>query len=187
MLQSVVPHVLVVIGLGFLVANLRLCVLFWRHRQLRAEAILTWPGRRPPYYGLVLGMAVVLGILVFVELVVQRRPPIDVFGEAMMFVYYGYLLPLSARIGRGIYASGVWADSRYVPFEHIGGLSWREGPQPTLLLVPRQRRVAFPLAVPRMHLAAVRRILRDKIAGHQIHISERALDLDVAHDARDAV
>jgi hypothetical protein len=186
-LQSVVPHVLVVIGLGFLVANLRLCVLFWRHRRLRVEALLTWPGRRPPYFGLVLGMAVVLGILVFVELVVQRRPPIDVFGEAMMFVYYGYLLPLSARIGRGIYASGVWADSRFVPFADIGGLSWREGPQPTLLLVPRQRRVAFPLAVPRAHFAAVRRILRDKIAEHQIHISGRALDLDVAHDARDAV
>lgn len=187
MLQSLVPHVLVVIGFGFLVANIRLCVLFWRHRRLRAEAILTWPGRRPPYFGLVLGMAVVLGVLVFVELVLQRRPPIDVFGEAMMFVYYGYLLPLSVRIGRGLYQRGVWVDSRYLPYAEIGGLSWRPGPQPTLMVVPRMRRVAFPLSVPRAHFGAVRRILRDKIAEHQIHISERALNLDVAYDERDAV
>lgn len=187
MLQSVVPYVLVVIGFGFLVANLRLCALFWQHRRLRAKAILTWPGRRPPYFGLVLGMAVVLGVLVFVELVLQRRAPLDAFGELMMFVYYGYLLPFSVRIGRGLYENGVWADSRFLSYAEIGGLSWREGPQPTLMVVPRMRRVAFPLSVPRAHFAAVRRILRDKIAEHQIHISERTLNLDVPHDDRDAV
>lgn len=132
-------------------------------------------------------MAVVLGVLVFIELVLQRRPPLDVFGEMMMFVYYGYLLPLSVRIGRGLYVDGVWADSRYLSYADIGGLSWREGAQPTLLVVPRKHRVAFPLSVPRAHFAAVRRILRDKIAQHQIHFSERALNLDLPHDERDVV
>ena len=99
------------LGAGFLVANLRLAWEFLRYRRLRPTALLVWPGKRPPYYGMVLAMAVVLGILLFVKLVLQQRPVVDVFGEAMMFVYYGYLVPLSVKIGRGFYADGVWAET----------------------------------------------------------------------------
>ena len=50
----------------------------------------------------------------------------------MMFVYYGYLLPLSTRITRGLYADGVWTDSGFMPYAEIGGISWREGEPATL-------------------------------------------------------
>ena len=55
------------------------------------------------------------------------RPAAQLFGETMMFVYYGYLLPLSTRIRRGFYADGIWADSRFMPYNEIGGITWREG------------------------------------------------------------
>ncbi len=44
-----------------------------------------------------------------------------------MFVYYAYAVPLEPRIRRGFYADGIWADSGFMPYDQIGGLSWREG------------------------------------------------------------
>ena len=49
------------------------------------------------------------------------------FGETMMFVYYALALPLSWRIHRGFYDDGVWADSTFIPYNEVGGISWREG------------------------------------------------------------
>ena len=46
-----------------------------------------------------------------------------------MLLYYGYLVPLSLRIGRGFYQDGVWMEDGFMPYANIGGLSWREEPQ----------------------------------------------------------
>jgi hypothetical protein len=185
-IESLAPRLLIVLGAGFLLANLRLGLQFVRFLRLRRTAELTWPGRRPPYYGLALAMAVVLGVLVFVKLIVQQRPLLDVFGETMMFVYYGYLVPLSVRIGRGFYADGVWSEAGFVPYSQIGGLSWREGDNPTLMVIPRMKKLAKPLVVPARHYAATRRLLRDKIAQHAIRYSGGLFDLG-RHDERDDV
>src|SRR5688572_23249300 len=113
---DLLSFVLLVLGVGFLAANLRLAAEFARYLRVRRSAVLTWPGRRPPFYGLILTLGVILGVLVFVKVVIQDRPPRDVFGESMMFVYYGYLVPLSRRIGRGFYRDGIWSDSGFVPY-----------------------------------------------------------------------
>lgn len=179
-------RVLIVLGAGFLVANLRILFDFVRFLRLRSSALLTWPGRKPPLYGLLLGLGVVLGFLIVYKVWVQRRPPAHVFGEAMMFVYYGYLLPLSLRIGRGFYEQGIWAESGFIPYSQVGGLTWREGDEITLILISRARRLARRLVVPQRHYGAARRLLRDKIAAHAIHFGGKGLDLG-AHDARDDV
>jgi hypothetical protein len=182
----VLSLLLLVLGVGFLIANLRLVSDFIRFFRLRSQALLTWPGAKPPHYGLLLGIGVALGVLLFVKLVLQRRAPHEVFGEAMMFAYYAYLLPLSLRIGRGFYEDGVWAESGFVPYHMIAGLSWREEEPLTLLLIPRMKRVARRLVVPRAYYGQARRLLRDKIAHHDIHFADRILDLGV-HDDRDTV
>ena len=82
----------------------------------------------------------------------------------MMFLYYGYLLPLSLRIRRGFYEDGVWTDTGFIPYHEIGGISWREGEhQVTLIVISRLRNLARRLAVPPEHYGAARRLLRDKI------------------------
>ena len=82
----------------------------------------------------------------FYKLVFLRR---QAFGETMMFVYYAYLLPLSRRIGRGFYEDGIWADSAFIPYNEVGGISWREGEhQVTLIVISRLRNLARRLAVP---------------------------------------
>ena len=59
-----------------------------------------------------------------------------------MLVYYGYALPLSLRIGRGFYEDGIWADGGFMPYSRIGGMTWREGEQVTLVMIYRMRAFA---------------------------------------------
>ena len=168
---------LVVLGVGFLLANLRIFAQFVRFLRLRSCVLLTWPGRKPPLYGMLLGLGVMLGALVFFKLVVQQRPPSHIFGEGMMVVYYAYAFPLSLRIGRGLYEDEIWAESGFVPYSQIGGLSWREGRGITLFIIYRFRSLARSLEVPHVHYEEVRRLLRDKIAAHDIHFTGKTLDL----------
>jgi hypothetical protein len=183
---DLLPKVLVALGVGFLAANLRLFYQFVRFLRLRRSALITWPGRNPPFYRLLLSLAAILSALIIYKLTFLRLQPFDVFGEAMMMLYYGYLLPLSLKIGRGIYEDGIWAESGFIPYSRIGGMAWREGEHPTLVLIYRFRAFARQLIVPEPCYGAVRKLLRDKIAAHDIHFTGKALDLG-AHDERDDV
>ena len=73
-----------------------------------------------------------------------------------------------------------------MPYATIGGLTWREEPELTLVLIPRMQRLARRLVVPAEYYAEARRLLRDKIAGHELHFTGKPLDLG-AHDERDDV
>ena len=184
--EQIVAILLIVIGAGFLLANLRLAYQLLRFLRLRSSALLTWPGRQPTHPKLLIAIGVTLAIVIAVKVLKQHRPPIDFFGETMMLLYYVYLGPLNVRIGRGFYRDGVWLDTGFMPYEAIGGLTWREQPQPTLVVLPRMTRLARRLDVPPQHYAAARRLLRDKILGHDIHFTGKALDLGV-HDEREDV
>jgi hypothetical protein len=183
---SYLPLVLYVLGIGFLLANLRVFFQFIRFLRLRSSALLTWPGRKPPFYGLLLALGAILSVLILYKIAVLRQRPFDVFGESMMLLYYTYALPLSLRIGRGFYEDGIWAESGFIPYSEIGGLTWREGEQVTLVLMYRMRNFARRLVVPERYYGAARRLLRDKIAAHDIHFTGKTLDLGV-HDERDDV
>jgi hypothetical protein len=178
--------VLFVLGGFFLAANLRVLVHLARYRRLRPTAELVWPGRAPPMYPLWLAMGALLAFLVVFKVGITRRPALDAFGESMMSLYYVFALPSSLRIGRGFYADGIWTESGFVPYGRVGGLSWRHGGEPTLVILDRTRPIARRLLVPEGHLGAVRRLLRDKIAAHAIMFVEKSLDLG-AHDERDDV
>ena len=176
--------VLVALGAGFLFADARLILEYVTFIRRRRGAILVWPGKKPPYYGLVLAMGVVLGVLVFCKIIVLRR---QAFGEGMMFLYYGYLVPLNLRIGRGFYEDGIWADTGFIPYNEVGGISWRETEHDvTLVVISRLRNLARRLSVPLDHYAAARRLLHDKIAKHDIHFTGTGLDLG-GHDEREDV
>ena len=183
---AILPQVLFVLGVGFFVADVRLFFQFLRFQRLRSSALLTWPGRKPPFYGLLIVIGAVLSVLIVYKLAFLHMRPADVFGETMMLVYYAYAVPLSLRIGRGFYQDGIWADAGFIPYSHIGGLTWREGEQLTLVLIYRMRAFARRLVVPEVYYGAARRLLRDKIAAHDIQLLHTGLELG-AHDERDDV
>lgn len=181
--MGMLDTVLLLLGAGFLVADARLAVEYLRYRRRRARAVLTWPAPKPPYFGLALAIGVMLGAIVFYKIVISRQ---QAFGETMMFIYYAYLLPLSRRIGRGFYRDGIWVESGFLAYEDVGGLRWREGDHAVaLVVVSRARNLARVLPVPVEHYAAARRLLRDKIGDHAIHLSGTGLELGGELDERD--
>ena len=181
--MDVVTGLLFLLGFGFLAANTRLAIQYLRYRKLsRGGALLTWSGPKPPYYAMALAIGVALGLLVMVKL--YRGLPI--FGEAMMFIYYAYLFPLSRSIKRGFYEEGIWADTVFIPYNEVGGVSWREGEHNvTLVIISRLRNLARRLSVPGDKYGAARRLLRDKIGEHEISFFD-TLDLG-DHDERSEV
>jgi hypothetical protein len=161
---------LVAFGLVFLVVNLRVGRELWRWWRRRAGAQLVWTAPKPPYYGVNLAIGVMLGLILLTTVFFVPRQAGSVFGEAMMFTYYGYLLPLSTRIARGLYHDGVWTDSGFMAYADIGGLSWKDDVGGTLVLASRLHTFARTLAVPGTRLGEVRRLLREKIGEHAIEL-----------------
>lgn len=173
---------LLVLGAGFLVANVRLIVQYVRYLRRRHGMLLGWPSPAPPYYRTKLGIGIAIGVLLVYNLAVLHR---QAFGESMMFLYYAYLFPLSLRIRRGFYEDGIWADSTFIPYNEVGGLTWQEGKHAaSLIVISRLRSLARRLVVPLEHYAAARKLLRDKIGAHEIHFQGTGLDLG-EHDERD--
>jgi hypothetical protein len=180
--QPYITAILLLLAAGFLIANARLILEYALFVRRRRGTLLSWSGAKPPYYGMSLAIGVMLGFLVFYKLVVIHR---QAYGETMMFVYYGYLTPLSRRIKRGFYDDGIWTDTVFIPYNEIGGLSWRESDHDaTLVVISRLRTLARLLRVPGDKYGAARRILRDKIGEHAIHFTGTGLDLGV-RDERD--
>jgi hypothetical protein len=191
--EQVITTTFLLLGTGFLVANGRLGFEYARYLRRRRGALLTWRGSKPPYYGLQLAIGVALGLILFYNVYrlyrLYHQVSFDrrIFGQSMMFLYYAYLFPLSCTIARGFYEDGIWADSRFIPYKEIGGIKWREGKHDVaLVIISRLRNLARRLNVPAQHYGAARRLLRDKISKHDIHLSGTGLDL-VDHDERDDV
>lgn len=194
-LAALLDQILLLFGVGFLVANLRVGLELVRWRRRRRHALIVWPAAKPPFYALSLGIGVMLGLLILLKayLALAGNPPLaewfrrftsNAFGELMMFVYFGYMLPFSTRITRGLYADGLWTDTGFMRYEEVGGISWRGG---TLVVIARHKSLARRMAVPSGALGEFRRHLRDKISSHDIEMDEGPGIHLGARDARDSV
>ncbi|MGZ4779488.1 MAG: hypothetical protein ACXV5L_09840 [Thermoanaerobaculia bacterium] len=186
-LQVLLQRVLFLFGIGFLIANLLVAVELIRFRLRKRSALLTWQGAKPQYYGFSLALGVMLGLLFVFKLFVQHRPIRTLLGESMMFVYYGYALPLSTRIARGFYRDGIWSDSGFLNWAQISAVSWKEeGTNITLVVISHFKNIAKKLEVPGNLYGQARRLLRDQVKAHAIHIGGTGLDLG-SRDEADAV
>ena len=184
--ESLLPQVLFLFGIGFFAANVKVIADLLRFRIRKASALLVWENPKPAYYGFALALGAVLGVLVAFRIFVLGRAPDQLFGEVMMFVYYGYAFPLSTRIARGFYRDGVWSDRGFVPWGHIAAVSWKEEGAVTLVLISHVRQTARRLVVPGPMYGQARRLLQDKIRAHDIHLGGAALDLG-SRNEQDAV
>jgi hypothetical protein len=177
-LTTAAPLILVLFGLGFLAANIKLIADLILFQVRRRSALLIWDAPKPRYHGFNLALGVACGLLVATKAFYLRRPLDQLFGEGMMFVYYGYTYPLSTRIARGFYRDGVWSDRGFVRWAGIAAVAWKEEEgNVTLVLVSRARQVTRRLAVPGRLYGQARRMLLDRIKAHDIHIGGTGLDL----------
>ena len=179
--------ILLLLGAGFLVANVRTALDFLRFLRRRSSALLVWLPPKPPYYSVLLAIGVVMGFLVLYNLAhAPNRSGRQLFGEIMMFLYYTAAVAMNGAIARGFYADGIWAEGGFMPYRQIGAISWQEGKEITLLMTARMRHFARRLVVPGHVYAAARRLLRDKIEAHDIKFVRTGLDLGLG-DERDKV
>jgi hypothetical protein len=170
------PRVLLLFGIGFLVADIVVALELLRYRRNKGTALLVWGRSKPRYYWANLLLGVILGLLIIAEILL-KRPTYSLFGEAMMFIYYICLYPLRARIPRGFFAHGVWSDSGYMRWSEISGVSWREEKGITLILISKARNLARRLDVPSVYYGEARRLLKDRVKAHDLNIGAVGLDL----------
>jgi len=185
-LQDLLQRVLFLFGVGFLIANVLVIADLVRFWMKKRSALLVWQGEKPRFYGFSLALGVMLGLLFVFKLFVQHRPLHTLLGESMMFVYYGYAMPLSTRIARGFYQDGIWSDTGFMKWAQISAVSWKEEGSVTLVLISHFRNIAKRLEVPGTLYGQARRLLRDQIKAHAIHIGGTGLDLG-SRDEADAV
>src|SRR5262245_58763682 len=132
------PRVLLLFGIGFLVADIIVALELVRFHRNKRTALLIWPRPKPDYYWANILLGIIRGLLIVAE-VLLKRPTYSLFGEAMMFIYYLCLYPLRARIPRGFFANGVWSDTSFMRWSEISVVSWKEERQITLILISRAR------------------------------------------------
>jgi len=185
-LQDLLQRILFLFGVGFLIANVLVILDLLRFWFRKRSALLVWQGEKPKFYGFSLALGVMLGLLFVFKLFVQHRPIQTLLGESMMFVYYGYALPLSTRISRGFYKDGIWSDTGFMKWAQISAVSWKEEGAVTLVLISHFRNIARKLQVPGNLYGQARRLLRDQVKRHAIHIGGTGLDLG-SRDEADAV
>jgi hypothetical protein len=170
------PRLLLLFGVGFLVANFKVGLELLRYHRRKRSALLVWPKPKPRYYGMSLLIGLILGLLLVAEILL-RRPVYSLFGEAMMFLYYICLFPLATRIARGFYQDGVWSDTGFMPWSEISAVSWRDEGSVTLMLVSHGKSFARRLEVPGSQYGEARRVLLDRVKAHDIHIGGAGLNL----------
>ena len=114
--QLLAHQLLFILGLGFLVANVRVggdLLRFWRARR---AAILVWRPSRPRYYRLSILLGTIQGLLL-ASLVLLKVPASQIFSLAMMLVYFLAATPLIL-----LYLA-TWAAGEAVGYALGGGRS----------------------------------------------------------------
>ena len=181
--ETLLPQLMFVFGLGFFAANVKVTTDLLRFLRRKSSAVLIWENPKPRFYGFALALGAVLGLLVVIKIFVLGRTPQELFGEVMMFLYFGYAVPLSTRIARGFYRDGVWSDSGFMPWGQIQAVSWKEEDESvTLMLVSHFKSIARRLEVPGHLYGQARRVLRDKVKAQDIHMGRSGLDLGSRRD-----
>jgi hypothetical protein len=177
--QTIISVGLLGLGIYFSVLLVRGLAGYVRFRRVWPTALLTWPGRRPAHFRLLLALGVVSAALAVIHGWLAL-PFHHVYSQAVMSLYFILMVPLSARIHLGLYRDGVWADTGFLPYERIARMAFREAPQGSevmLILLPRGRSGSFRLPVPREDYGAVRKVLEEKVRARVVNMDQGILGL----------
>ena len=162
----------------------------WSYRRLAGTAELTWSVSKPWFYNLCIGIGFFMVSLTVLSLVVLNRPLLSTLAQALMAVYYTVLFPLSFRIRRGFYQSGIWFERAFVPYSRINRLSWRDSPEITLFVTTSTPlgEGGARLRVSGERYGEARRILASHVADRSLSIADGMLGLsDVERPAQEQV
>jgi hypothetical protein len=172
----------VALALVFAIWNTIAIVQQLAYRRIRPSAELTWLPDRPWFYNLCLGIGFFMVSLTAISIFLLERPLMTEVAQALMAIYYTIFFPLSFRIRRGLYATGIWTEGGFVPYSRIRALDWIE--KPSVVLVAKTDGVfnAFNegyrrLPVPGELFGQARRVLASHIEDHSLTVRKSVLGL----------
>jgi len=167
-----------------------LTVRYLRFRRVAAASILSWESPRPWFFGLCLGIGFFMVVMTFVSGFVLNRPPLHTVAQGLMAIFYTVVFPLSFRIRKGFYSTGIWAEHGFLPYGKIRWLGWKEGQEIILALRGEDRflRQSYDyLRVPGDYYGQARRILADRIKDQSLAPRTSVLGLDGDTSAQERV
>lgn len=174
----------------FTVWILLLTVKYLRFRSVASGSLLSWESPRPWFFSLCLGIGFFMVIMTFLSGFVLSRPPVHTLAQALMAVFYTVVFPLSFRIRKGFYATGIWAERGFFPYQKIRWLGWKEGQEIVLALRGEDRflRDGYDfLRVPGDYYGQARRILADRIKDQSLAPKTSVLGLESDASAQERV
>ena len=125
-LVTLLPQILLVLGVGFLVAN---SASRWSCSAGGAGGggAAGLAGAQAAVLRLEPGHWRRAGLLLLFKAWFSCGPPTQLFGELMMFVYYGYCCRSRADHARASTPTASGPTRGFMPYPQIGGITWREG------------------------------------------------------------
>lgn len=184
--------------LGIVFAGLAVLFTVWifstlahyiQYRRLAPSSLLSWQSPRPWFFNLCLGIGFFMVVMTGLNALALERPPLHTVAQGLMAVFYTVVFPLRFRIRRGFYASGIWAEAGFVPYDAIRWLGWRETPE-IVLALRTERRLGQSytfLRVPGEAYGQARRILADRIDDASLSLETSVLGLDTTTSTQERV
>lgn len=156
-------------------------------RRIAPGTLLSWDSGRPWFFGLCLGIGFFMIVLTVVSAFLLRRPAIHVLAQGLMAVFYTLVFPLTFRIRKGFYQTGIWCDRGFVPYQDIRWLGWRDKPDITLALRMEGglfRPTDAVLRVPGACYGEARRILADRMKDKALRAEQSVLGLESVEESQ---
>ncbi len=179
-MENVLGLAFVSLGALFTVWNAVGLSRYLKFRRVARSAELTWAVPRPWFYGMCLGIGFFMVSLTVLSIFVLRRPLLATLAQALMALYYTVVFPLTLRIQRGFYRTGIWLDRGFVPYKAVRRLNWRETPE-ILLMVDSDHSWLGEghqsLKVPGERFGEARRILASHIEDQTLSVETHILGL----------
>ena len=177
----------------FAVWNTVTLASYFTYRRLVSSSELTWKPAKPWFYNMCLGIGFFMMSMTAVSIFLLERPWLTNLSQLLMAMYYTVVFPLSFRIQRGFYGTGIWSERGFVPYRRIRWLGWKEKPDVVLALRTEASLVrpayAF-LKVPGEFYGQARRILATHVDDSSLSIEQGVLGLndpDVPAQAQEQV
>jgi hypothetical protein len=170
----------VALTLLFAIWNTASLYQYLAYRRVAPTAELTWPPAKPWFYNLCLGMGFFMVSLTAIMIFFLDRPALTVVAQGLMALYYTVLFPLSFQIRRGLYGSGLWTESGFVPYSRVRTLNWRDEPQIVLVVTMEGglgRTGYARLVVPGELYGQARKILAGHIEDRSLTVGKSILGL----------
>jgi hypothetical protein len=164
----------------FFVWNVVSIARYLAYRRVKVQSQLTWLPPRPWFYNMCLGIGFFMLSLTVLS-ILRSSPPLTIVAQVLMAVYYTILFPLSFRIRRGLYRTGIWTERGFVPYARVRTLSWLEKPQVVLVVKTEGALLGGAgyarLVVPGELYGQARRILADHIEDRSLTVEKSILGL----------